>query len=324
MFLALSIVVGLVVLWLVLDFAYSSYVAYRLRRWEGSLNWDEGGVRVECREYSLGNGEAAILLIHGFNDSPRVYDRMAPLLAEAGFMVRVMRLPGFAVRINETGRVRLEDWLAAVRGELAILRSKHRYVFAVGHSLGAALTIACVVDDPQSADGIGLLAPVIQVSNARSILGLTPYQWHRTTGWLLYFTKVVLSPFTNDTEDPQSRGYPWGTKFSVRKVYDHVFQAIANNRQVAAKLTTPMVMILASLDRIVDVMAAEKFFEAAASNPKKLVTVERSAHAIPLDYGYDDATRTLIEFFESLMTSPPAPHLRRVAPASGVTSREAK
>jgi carboxylesterase len=324
MFLAISIVAGLIVTWLSLDFAYSRYVKYRLRRWEGSLNWNDRGVRVECCEYTVGTGDSAILLVHGFNDSPRVYDRMAPLLAEAGFTVRVMRLPGFGVRLEATSRVRLEDWLAGLRGELAMLKSNHRYVFAVGHSLGAALTIATVVDDPQAADGIGLLAPVIQVSNARSLLGLTPYQWHRTTGWLLYFTKVVLSPFTNDTEDPQFRGYPWGTKFSVRKVYDHVFQAIENNRRIAAKLTTPMIMVLTSLDQIIDVPAAEKFFAEAGSNPKKLLTVERSAHAIPLDYGYDDATQSLIEFFQSLMSAPPAPHIRRMAPATPVQRSEAE
>src|SRR5262249_23043812 len=159
-------------------------------------------------------GNAAILLVHGFNDSPRVYDRMAPVLAEAGFTVRVMRLPGFAVRIAETRRVRQEDWLGAVRDELELLRADHQFVFAAGHSLGAALTIAAVVSAPQIVDGISLLAPVINVARTRSPL-LTPHQWHRTVKWLLFSTKVVLSPFTNDTQDPQAQGYPYGTKFSV-------------------------------------------------------------------------------------------------------------
>jgi len=299
MYLALIVLAGIVAVWLVLDFAYSRYVAFRLRRWEGRQQWDERGVRVECREYTLGKGNSAVLLVHGFNDSPRVYDRMAPLFAEAGFTVRVMRLPGFAVHIEETRRVKLEDWLAGVRGELALLRAEHQHVFAAGHSLGGALIAASVVGDAKLADGIALLAPVINVSNARSPV-LTPYQWHRTAKRLLFFTTVALSPFTNDTEDPKYRGYPWGTKFSVRAVYDHVFQLLANNRQIAPQLTTPMIMVLASLDRIIDVKAAEAFFAQAASNPKKLVVVEKSAHALPLDYGYDDATRTMIEFFRSL------------------------
>lgn len=319
MYTTLVLVAVLAAVFVLADLAYSRYVAYRLRRWEAQQQWDAEGVRTACREYTLGQGNAAVLLIHGFNDSPRVYDRMAPLLADAGFTVRVMRLPGFAVRASETSRVRREDWLASVREELQRLRAGHEQVFAVGHSLGGALLIATAAADASLVDGIGLLAPLVVVSRKRSPL-LSPYQWHRLARRLLWFTKVALSPFNNDTINPDFQGYPWGTKFSVRAAHHQLFQVVEDNLPVAPQLTTPLLMVLARSDRIIDVVASEKFFHDTPAHPKQLIFVENSAHAIPLDNDYLQVTAALVEFFRALGPQGSAAGSRTVASGHASTA----
>jgi fermentation-respiration switch protein FrsA (DUF1100 family) len=133
---------------------------------------------------------------------------------------------------------------------------------------------------------------------------LTPRQWHEISQRLLFFTRVALSPFTNDSTDPNYRGYSWGTKFSSTAVYQQFFELLDRNRELAPKFTVPFLMVLARRDKIIDVSAAEKFFEDAPASPKKLHYSDEAAHAVPIDYGWQEATQALVEFFQTLSTQP--------------------
>jgi pimeloyl-ACP methyl ester carboxylesterase len=134
--------------WLASDYLYYHVVSRRLAEWERSVERDEEGVRIGCREFTVGNGRHAMLMVHGFNDSPRVYDRMARVLANRGFTCRAMRLPGFGIPIRETLRYRKEDWLAATQAELEQLRERHEHVSVVGHSLGGAILVNVLARGP--------------------------------------------------------------------------------------------------------------------------------------------------------------------------------
>ena len=70
-------------LWVIGDWIHSAIIAARIRRWEASLQLDSDGVRNGCQEFSLGEGERAILFVHGINDSPACFREMAEALAEA-------------------------------------------------------------------------------------------------------------------------------------------------------------------------------------------------------------------------------------------------
>ncbi|MCH8922653.1 MAG: hypothetical protein IIA67_05840, partial [Planctomycetes bacterium] len=63
----------LIALWLAGDFLHSRVVRFRLARWERRIERDEDGVRLGCADFTLGSGETALLLVHGFGDSPAVF-----------------------------------------------------------------------------------------------------------------------------------------------------------------------------------------------------------------------------------------------------------
>jgi len=192
---------GLAGVWVLGDLVYSSIVAYHVKNWEASIERDDEGVQRGCREYTIGSGETAVLLIHGINDSPRCYYKMAPSLAEEGLTCRVMRLPGFAEPIHRYSQATKEQWVAAVEREIQSLRQHSRRVAIVAHSLGGAVTIAYLLDHPEAVDAVVLLAPAVDVSNRRSPL-LSAQTWHEIGRCSLLFTKVTSSPFTNDCHDP--------------------------------------------------------------------------------------------------------------------------
>lgn len=225
----LFVLFGLACVWALGDLVYSSIVAYRIKKWEASIERDDEGVQRGCREYTTGSGETAVLLIHGINDSPRCYYKMAPTLAEEGFTCRVMRLPGFAEPIQRYAQATKEQWLAAVERELRSLRQHNRRVAIVAHSLGGAVTIAYLLDNPEAVDAVVLLAPAVDVSNRRSPL-LSAQTWHEIGRHSLLFTKVTSSPFPNDCHDAAEREYPGRTAFMPVAVADQTFQLIDDNR----------------------------------------------------------------------------------------------
>lgn len=290
----------LALLWLAGDALYSLWVRRKLRRWQAGLAWDEHGVRRDCGPFDIGNPRApqAILCVHGFNDSPAVFRKMAPRLAQQGYFVRAMRLPGFGERLENAARYGAADWVQAVTDQLRILRKRYSSVYVVGHSLGATVSVAALIQDPSLADAALLLAPALDVSRARSPM-LHPETWHRIANCLLVFTRLVYSFFPNDTLDPQERRDPCGTKFSWRRSHDAMFRLFRQIRRSAHQFRTPCFVALACKDRVVDNRVAETFFQAISSPTKILRRYENAAHVLPLDYAWQEVTEHGIEFFKS-------------------------
>src|SRR5690606_11164739 len=95
----------------------------------------------------------AVLLLHGFGDTPQSMARLAHHLHEAGWTVSVPLLPGHGRSVQAFAASGAEDWLNAARTELTDLRSKHYPVFLLGQSMGGALATILTAE---SADVPGL------------------------------------------------------------------------------------------------------------------------------------------------------------------------
>jgi len=293
--LLILILLTVAVIWLWGDFIYSRIVAAHLRKWEAGIKRDSDGVRNGCREYTIGEGDIALLLIHGINDSPRIYDKMAPVFAKHGFKCRVMRLPGYATPTRDYAKSTKEQWIRAVAEELAELRKEHEKVCIVAHSLGGVIAINHLLDHPQAADKIILFAPGNAVSNERSFL-LSPRTWHEIVSRLFVFTWCTKSPFENDIHDPDEQDYDWGTQFTPLTLIDEAFGLIDVIKKRGSEFSTPMMMVLSKEDKIIDWQAAKRFYDGAKSNEKSLHFMEDAGHVIPIDNGWREVTIETIEF----------------------------
>ena len=285
---AAAVAAGILALWVGGDLVYSRSVAHKLRKWEAGVERDAGGIREGCKEFTVGTGEVAILLVHGFGDSPGCWRKMAPALAEHGFACRAMRLPGFAMAMAEYRKTTRERWAKAVQTELTQLRQEHRHVFIVAHSLGAACAIDVLIKEPAAADGLIAIAPLIGVSNARSPL-FPARTWFRVSQRLLFFTRVVLTVFEPDIRDTAELKLMKVDKFIPRQVYREMFALLDENRKRTAELTAPLLMILSKHDQIIDLGKAESFWQDCSATPKALEYASEAHHAIPLDTGWEEA-----------------------------------
>lgn len=284
------------VLWLLGDFAYSRYIAYSIRRWEASVPWTSDGYSPHADEYTLGEGETALLMVHGFGDSPQLYRKMAPELANRGYVCRAILLPGFGQDVSSYAESSMEDWLRKLADETETLRTQYERVWIVGHSLGGAISINYVLRQPsQDLEGLVLIAPAVAVSNQRSPL-LPTRTWHELSKYLLFFSRTSRSPFHMDAHDPDERERAHRNVFTPRYIVDQTFELIDRNRGRASEIRMPTLVFLSTSDKVVDSGAVENFFEDLGSSRKELVRLERSGHMIPVDFQWLDVVGQIDEF----------------------------
>ena len=290
---------GLVAVWLVGDLGYSLFVRWSNRRWEAQVRRDASGVREGCADFSLGPDAAdtAILLVHGINDSPACYNKMAPRLAKRGFYCRAMRLPGFALPTEQYAQATRRQWLEAIDREVKQLRRQRRRVCLAGHSLGGALTIRYLLDHPGAVDRCVLLAPAVDVANDRSPV-LSTRSWHRVAKGLLLFTRVTYSPFGLDAVAVTDSEYPYRTPFTPRRMFDETYALIDANRGQAGQLTVPVLLAVSRKDRVIDWQAAVEYVERWQTSQKKVVYADPAGHALTIDQGWESLSDQIADWLD--------------------------
>lgn len=250
-------------------------------------------------------GTPALLLVHGFADGPAVFAKLAPLLAADGFAVRALHLTGFGGTPDRMADATLAAWRADLDREIAALRATDpaRPVWLVGHSLGGALAFDAALRPDNRIAGLVLLAPLVQVSRARSPI-LSPRQWFEILDRLLVFTDVVESRLPKDLRDPAARAEYRTDQFIHRAAYRALFAAVDAVRPRAAEWRGPLFMAIAPADQIVDSAATRFFFAATNAAPARLTEIHAAGHVLPLDYGHDKLAAKIARFVRE--TPPPA------------------
>lgn len=288
-----STLAGAAALWLAGDAIHAGVTTWRRHRFEQRIQRDADGIRAGCRAYTLGKGDTAILLLHGFGSSPHIWRNVAPELAQAGFTVRAMRLPGFAEPIHRYRKTDRRQWRQAVLAELAELRAGHRRVVLAAFSLGGACAIDALIAAPRAADAVVLIAPLCAVSSARSPL-LAPAAWFRLLDPLLLFTRTLPVDFPPDLHDAAERPRMKNDRFVPRTVYRELFALLKANRRRAGQFVTPMTMILSEHDRVISNDDAETFHaRCAAPDPAPVIRFADSGHMLPVDHDWRHVAREI-------------------------------
>lgn len=295
--------VAIPVAWLGLDFSYSLLVKFQYARWEAGIERDPDGVRRGCREFTVGQGDTALLLIHGFSDSPAVFGHMAPDLAARGFVCRAMRLPFFATPLELYSHTSAAQWRQAVRDELRRLRASHRRVFLVAHSLGAAVALDALAGQPESVDGTILLAPLVEVADANVPLLPLP-AWFHVLDHLLLFTDRVSIPGAAQAAGQTASAMMKTDSFIPRSVFRELFAVVARNRSRAAAFSSPLLVVLAGQDAVVDNQAARAFFRRCTAPSKRLSYLPTAGHILPMDAAWKAVVEEISQFLGEHDRSP--------------------
>lgn len=286
----------IVAAWLGINLLHAAWVEVRRHFWEKRIRRDVDGLLPDAAAYTAGNGPVALLFIHGFADTPRIWKRMAErLAATGGFTCRAMRLPGSAVPAPRARLQSLGLWRQSVDNELDVLRAAHPAVWVIGHSMGAALALDAALRTPDRIDGVAALAPMLAVSHRRSPL-LPPATWFRLARVALGLSPTFESCFSADGVAVDDPTFTYTRdRFIPFCVYGGLFQLIRSNRDQASRLAQPVFAVTAERDSVIDTPAALRWF-AACPGPKEIRAFTDIGHVIPLEIGWQALTDDLAAF----------------------------
>ncbi len=113
-------------------------------------------------ERLIPGAENAVVFIHGILSTPRFWEDYIPAVPEGWSCVSLL-LPGHGGSVRDFGRVRWGAWRQHVHAALLRLRTTHRRVYLVGHSMGALLSILEAADDPELVSGLLLMATPLRI-----------------------------------------------------------------------------------------------------------------------------------------------------------------
>ncbi|NOH98347.1 alpha/beta fold hydrolase [Vibrio sp. 99-70-13A1] len=106
------------------------------------------------------NGQA-VLLVHGLGDSPYSFHDVATHLADQGYLVRTVLLPGHGSKVGDLQLPTLQDWQEVVDYHTQLLQKEYDSVWLGGYSTGANLVTSQAINDP-SIKGLMLFSPAFQ------------------------------------------------------------------------------------------------------------------------------------------------------------------
>ncbi len=189
------------------------------------------------RAYALGAARAptAMVLLHGFADTPEAWRREAEVLAGSGFRVIVPELSHVADEAQ---------WLSVATRAVAEARARHNRVILWGHSMGGA--VALTIAEGARPDALVLWAPFLAPHLGRAVVaGL--YGLHR----LLFLWPYTVTWFPAQR---MGKGTPT-TVYRVRRVIPtRTFAAMLRMQRLARAATPslPTVVLLSRRETVVD------------------------------------------------------------------------
>ncbi|OZI52124.1 alpha/beta hydrolase [Bordetella genomosp. 5] len=211
--------------------------------WNSPQEWrPEGATGSDGFEpHGAGLGARAakgILLIHGLGDSPWSFTDVARTLAQQGFLVRTVLLPGHGTRPEDLLDTTAEQWRAVVRAQAIALQRDVDTVYLGGFSTGANLALEYAYEHPEIA-GLVLFSPGFKSSS--TLDWLAPWvTWIRP--WLL--APDGHRPMQNDvrylTAPTNAFGQFYLTSRTARRlIHDRPYER-------------PVFMVLAQHDSVLD------------------------------------------------------------------------
>lgn len=232
----------------------------------------------------------AVLMLHGFGDTPQTLRYLGGALHAAGFTVRVPLLPGHGRSLAEFGRSDAASWLAHARDELAALRARHASVALVGLSMGGALASVLAAETPD-VRAVALLAPYLSMPTTVRRLARV----HRLLELAVPWTASRGERSIHD-EREAARSLSYGV------VAPHLLRELLRvteaAQQALPRIVAPTLVVYSRQDNRVPVDAAEREYARLRTPERELVWLEGCGHLVTVDHEHREVSARVSAFLD--------------------------
>src|SRR5688572_5127690 len=248
----------------------------------------------------------AVLILHGFGDTPQTVGYLADHLHALGFTVRAPLLAGHGRTLREFGVSTADAWIDVAARELSALRREYEAIGLVGVSMGGALSVILAAEDSRREDTAanavvargadGVLDRSARADGAHqpdALVLIAPYLSMRPRARRLAALHWALSPFVrylisreegsiwDEAERKSNRGFGTVTP----RVLNELQRLVSRARRVLGDVTVPTLVIQSRDDNRIESAAATQAFEQLGARDKRFEWTEGGGHVITVDRG---------------------------------------
>lgn len=242
----------------------------------------------------VGTSGAAVLLLHGFNDTPQSMVHLAMRLHAEGYTVLAPRLPGHGVSLRRMARDARDDaWRRAVSDAYDTLRARYSTVFLCGQSMGGALAVlqATELATPGDVPALALLAPYLGMPSA--------LQWRSFAASLMQVFSVyhTSSGGERSIHDDAERARALGPGIVTAPMLRSLRRVALAAERALPRLTIPVLYVQSREDNRISVSAAERAFASIGARDKAQQWLKGCGHIISADFCKDVVADHVIAWF---------------------------
>ncbi len=238
-----------------------------------------------------GKRPGAVLLLHGYNDSPQSMSSMAAALHARGWSVSVPLLPGHGRNLQDWAATRAADWENAARAELKLLQSAHAEIAVGGLSMGGALAFILAAEQP----------------TVRAVVGLAPYLHASLPVELLHFIAPIASfgarylsaGGSRSVHDPVASDAMIAYRVSTPRLVVELEKVVRLAREGLPHIQQPVLVVQSREDNRIPAAAAAAAFQMIGSSDKTLHWTTGNGHVVTVDYGHEEIERLVGDWLES-------------------------
>ena len=195
------------------------------------------------------NGQG-VLLVHGLGDSPYSFADVATHLAEQGYLVRTILLPGHASKVGDLQLPTLEDWQGVVHHHIQLLKQDTDSIWVGGYSTGANLVASEALKD-RSINGMLLFSPAL-LPNSSAVK----------------FAELASYFITWADQDPEDNPLRYNSlPMSAAAVYYQTSVQVRKQLE-DAHYDKPVFMLMSEGDKVISTQFAIETFSTKMSHPK--------------------------------------------------------
>ncbi|MEW4528022.1 alpha/beta fold hydrolase [Maioricimonas sp. JC845] len=252
-----------------------------------------------------------IVAVHGIQSHSGWYGYSSSRLALAGYEVRFPDRRGSGENRKDRGHViHWERWL----NDLSQILEKVRHerdrtaptapVVLMGVSWGGKLALATAGRRPDLVDALALLYPGLFARVRPTLVQAGLLRLARQLGLNRKTVPVPLDDPAMFTDQPQWREFIRNDPLALHEVTTGFLFANADLQeqaiQLAPQIPSPLLLMLAGRDRIVDNEATGRFFESLPIPAKTRVDFPQARHTLEFEPDREEFVRRLVDWLEQV------------------------
>ena len=268
-----------------------------------------GKSSIPDKSFCYGNGEAAVLLIHGLTGTPVEMQAVGRGLAKEGFSAYGMQLAGHCGSEDDLLRTGWRNWYGSVERAWREISLRHENVFVAGLSMGALMAMHMSVQHPGKIRGISLYSTTLFYD-----------------GWAVPKLAFLLPLFLRTPVGARYRfieNFPYGVKNERLREFIHASMISGNSAEAGnlgmtgrslrelrqlislvktelSSVRTPALVLQAKDDDVTSPRNSE-YLARHLGGPTRVELLRDCYHMITIDQQRDEVVRLSAEFFRGCL-----------------------